>query len=134
MVAAESAVMMNKVPTCSTGDLTTVTLTQGGQMSLAARKANHKTVKSALPWQHDGLGKLQCWDQIKSGNLTHFNYFQIKQKLNCVHVCPEQNSACFPAHLPDSEFRSLTLGSHWRGRQKRMRMRMWNPTPLSLTQ
>lgn len=33
MVAAQSAVMMNNVPTCSTGDLTTVTLTQGGQMS-----------------------------------------------------------------------------------------------------
>lgn len=39
-VAGQSAVMMKSVPTCSTGDLTTVTLTQGGQMSLTARKTN----------------------------------------------------------------------------------------------
>lgn len=30
MVAGESAVMMKSVPVCNTGDLTTVTLTQGG--------------------------------------------------------------------------------------------------------
>ncbi|TNN33447.1 hypothetical protein EYF80_056391 [Liparis tanakae] len=34
--AGASAVMMNSVPTCSTGERTTITLTQGGQMSLAA--------------------------------------------------------------------------------------------------
>lgn len=39
-VAGQSAVMMKSVPTCSTGDLTTVTLTHGGQMSLPARKRN----------------------------------------------------------------------------------------------
>lgn len=39
-VAGQSAVMMKSVPTCSTGDLTTVTLTHGGQMSLATRKRN----------------------------------------------------------------------------------------------
>lgn len=38
MEAGASAVMMNSVPTCRTGDRTTVTLTQGGQMSLAARR------------------------------------------------------------------------------------------------
>lgn len=47
MVAGESAVRMNRVPTCSTGDLTTVTLTQGGQMSLTARKIHPEKVK---PW------------------------------------------------------------------------------------
>jgi len=38
MVAGEVAVMMNRVPTCITGDLTTVTLTQGGHISLAVNK------------------------------------------------------------------------------------------------
>lgn len=45
MVAGESAVMMNRVPTCSTGDLTTVTLTQGGQISLAAGKIKHVSAR-----------------------------------------------------------------------------------------
>lgn len=55
MVAGESAVMMNRVPTCSTGDLTTVTLTQGGQMSLPAKK-KHFIVTGK--WQ------LQCQEQM----------------------------------------------------------------------
>lgn len=37
MVAGESAVMMKSVPVCNTGDLTTVTLTQGGHTSSATR-------------------------------------------------------------------------------------------------
>lgn len=67
MVAGESAVMMNSVPTCRTGDLTTVTLTQGGQMSLAIRKINKVSEQKWLSLRNN-----QCWEPKIEDNLTCF--------------------------------------------------------------
>lgn len=64
-VAGQSAVMMKSVPTCSTGDLTTVTLTHGGQMSLPTRKRNALGQEGGDDGRDSSREKKMFWEKLQ---------------------------------------------------------------------